>query len=275
MTMAYVAVGGSVLSAVGGIASSKSSKKTAKQALALQREQFEFNKKRYNDYKTMYGGLEQMQVDAANKGVVADLGGVTSRAVGDVATQFTNAEEAQRRSQQRMGINPNSGRADAMGRQMGLSKALAMAGNITTNREGERRNAEQQTWNRRSEVNRMGIAQMNGSLSDMNQSSNGMVSSLNQQSAQQAQQAGALFGAAGSIAGQYLGGLKAPTVAPVAAPTTGVPLANAAPSPIYTNMMQTKAIAPMVTSALNLNGDTGSGIYPSQPYMRPAYSLIR
>ena len=95
MTMAYVAVGGSVLSAVGGIASSKSSKKTAKQALALQREQFEFNKKRYNDYKTMYGGLEQMQVDAANKGVVADLGGVTSRAVGDVATQFTNAEEVE------------------------------------------------------------------------------------------------------------------------------------------------------------------------------------
>ncbi len=215
MTMAYVAVGGSVLSAVGGIASSKSSKKTAKQALALQREQFEFNKKRYNDYKTMYGGLEQMQVDAANKGVVADLGGVTSRAVGDVATQFTNAEEAQRRSQQRMGINPNSGRADAMGRQMGLSKALAMAGNITTNREGERRNAEQQTWNRRDSVNRMGIAQMNGSLSDMNQSSNGMVSSLNQQSAQQAQQAGALFSAAGGIAGQYLGGLKAPPVEPV------------------------------------------------------------
>ena len=207
--------GAAGVSALGGLSSSRSSRKSAKEALALQREQFEFNKKRYNDYKAMYGGLEQMQVDAANKGVVADLGGVTSRAVGDVATQFTNAEEAQRRSQQRMGINPNSGRADAMGRQMGLSKALAMAGNITTNREGERRNAEQQTWNRRDSVNRMGIAQMNGSLSDMNQSSNGMVSSLNQQSAQQAQQAGALFSAAGSIAGQYLGGLKAPTVAPV------------------------------------------------------------
>jgi hypothetical protein len=57
----------------------------------------------------------------------------------------------------------------------------------------------------------------------MNQSSNGMVSSLNQQSAQQAQQAGALFGAAGGIAGQYLGGLKAPTVAPQIAPTATTP----------------------------------------------------
>jgi hypothetical protein len=49
----------------------------------------------------------------------------------------------------------------------------------------------------------------------MNQSSNGMVNTMNQQSAQQAQQAGALFGAAGSIAGQYLGGLKKSTVEPV------------------------------------------------------------
>ena len=212
MTMAAVAVGGASL--LGGLSSSRSSRKTAKQALALQREQFEFNKKRYNDYKTMYGGLEQMQVDAANKGVVADLGGVTARATGDVATQFTNAEEAQRRQQQRLGINPNSGRADSMGRQTGISKALAMAGNITSNRELERRNAEQQTWNRRAQVNQTGIAQMNGSFGDMNQSSNGMVSSLNQQSAQQAQQAGALFGAAGSIAGQYLGGLSKPTAAP-------------------------------------------------------------
>lgn len=226
MTMAAVAIGGGSL--LGGLMSSRSSKKTAKEALALQREQFEFNKKRYNDYKTMYGGLEQMQVDAANKGVVADLGGVTSRAVGDVATQFTNAEEAQRRSQQRMGINPNSGRADSMGRQMGLSKALATAGNITSNRELERRNAEQQTWNRRAEVNRNGIAQMNGSFSDMNQSSNGMVNTLNQQSAQQAQQAASLYGAAGMMGGMYLGGLSKPTVAPT--PTPNAPPAYLTPS---------------------------------------------
>lgn len=244
MTMAAVAIGGSVLSAVGGLSSSRSSRKSAKEALALQREQFEFNKKRYNDYKTMYGGLEQMQVDAAKKGVIADLGGVTARAVGDVATQFTNAEEAQRRSQQRMGINPNSGRADSMGRQMGLSKALAMAGNITTNREGERRNAEQQTWNRRDSVNRMGIAQMNGSFGDMNQSNNGMVSTLNNQAQQQAQQAASLYGAAGNIAGQYLGGLKKSTepvepVEPTAPPAYLTPSYASGSMPAYQTPQQT------------------------------------
>jgi len=212
MTMAAVAIGGASL--LGGLSSSRSSRKTAKQALALQREQFEFNKKRYNDYKAMYGGLEQMQVDAAKKGVIADLGGVTARATGDVATQFTNAEEAQRRQQQRLGINPNSGRADSMGRQTGISKALAMAGNITSNRELERRNAEQQTWNRRAQVNQTGIAQMNGSFGDMNQSNNGMVSTLNNQAAQQAQQAASLYGAAGMMGGMYLGGLSKPTADP-------------------------------------------------------------
>lgn len=197
------------LSLAGGLAGSKSSKKAQKEANAIARETLNFNKQRYNDYKTMYGGLEQQLVNDANKGVIADLGGVTARAIGDVATQFTNAEEAQRRSQQRMGINPNSGRADSMGRQMGLSKALAMAGNITTNREGERRNAEQQTWDRRSYVNNLGINQMNNAFNGVNSANTQLMNNYNNTAAQKAQQAGALFSAAGNIAGQYLGGLSA------------------------------------------------------------------
>ena len=60
-----------------------------KRSNAIARETLNFNKQRYNDYKKMYGGLEQMQlVNDANKGVVADLGGVTARAIGDTATQF-------------------------------------------------------------------------------------------------------------------------------------------------------------------------------------------
>ncbi|WP_297925908.1 hypothetical protein, partial [uncultured Agitococcus sp.] len=221
---------------------------SAKEALALQREQFEFNKKRYNDYKTMYGGLEQMQVDAANKGVVADLGGVTSRATGDVATQFTNAEEAQRRQQQRLGINPNSGRADAMGRQMGLSKALATAGNITTNREAERRNAEQQTWDRRSYVNNLGINQMNMSAQGVTQANNQLMNNYNNTAAQKKQQAGSLFDVAGAIGAQYLGGLGAaqPNIQ-----TSGIPTTNVQPSTVFQNAKKANALSPMLTTGLN------------------------
>lgn len=225
MTYAAVAVGG--MSLLGGLSSSRSSKKAQKEANAIARETLNFNKQRYNDYKTMYGGLEQQLVNDANKGVIADLGGVTSRATGDVATQFTNAEEAQRRSQQRMGINPNSGRADSMGRQMGLSKALAMAGNITTNREAERRNAEQQTWDRRAHVNNLGINQMNNAFNGVNSANTQLMNNYNNTAAQKAQQAGSFFGAAGAIGGQYLSGLSAAQSPNIQ--TSGIPTRNVSP----------------------------------------------
>ena len=60
------------LSLAGGLIGSKSSKKAQKEANAIARETLNFNKQRYNDYKKMYGGLEQQLVNDANKGVVAD-----------------------------------------------------------------------------------------------------------------------------------------------------------------------------------------------------------
>lgn len=219
------------LSLAGGIAGSKSSKKAQKEANAIARETLEFNKKRYNDYKSMYGGIEQQIVDDAKKGVIADLGGVTSRATADVATQFSNQEEAQRRQQQRLGINPNSGRADSMSRQMGLSKSLATAGNITTNRETERRDAEAKTWDRRAYVNNLGINQMNMAAQGIDNANNQLMNNYNNTAAQKAQQAGAFFGTAGNIAGQYLGGLSA--ASPITYPKAtglgqdGIPLKSA------------------------------------------------
>ena len=44
-----------------------------------------------------------------------------------------------------------------MARQSGIAQALGTAGNITTNREAERRNAEQQTWDRRAHVNNLAL----------------------------------------------------------------------------------------------------------------------
>lgn len=236
MIPALVMGGASLL---GGLSSSKSSKKAQKEANAIARETLDFNKSRYADYKKMYGGLEQQLVNDANKGVIADLGGVTARAIGDVNTQFGNQEAAQLRAQQRMGINPNSGRAESMARQSGVARGLALAGNITSNREAERRNAEQQTWDRRAHVNNLGINQMNMSANNVNQSNSELMSNYNNTAAQKAQQAGSLFGAAGGIAGQYLGGLsgaQSPTIQ-----TSGIPTRNVQPyiqpTPIANNFV--------------------------------------
>ena len=225
MTYAAVAVGG--MSLLGGLSSSKSSKKAQKEANAIARETLNFNKQRYNDYKTMYGGLEQQLVNDANKGVIADLGGVTARAIGDTATQFKNQQAAQLRAQQRMGINPNSGRAESMARQSGIAQALGTAGNITTNREAERRNAEQQTWDRRAHVNNLGINQMNMAAQGVDNANTQLMNNYNNTAAQKAQQAGAFFGAAGGIAGQYLGGLSAAQSPNIQ--TSGIPTRNVSP----------------------------------------------
>jgi len=225
MTYAAVAVGG--MSLLGGLSSSKSSKKAQKEANAIARETLNFNKQRYNDYKTMYGGLEQQLVNDANKGVVADLGGVTARAIGDTATQFKNQEAAQLRAQQRLGINPNSGRAQSNARQLAVAQALGTAGNVTTNREAERRNAEQQTWDRRAHVNNLGINQMNMAANGVNSANTQLMNNYNNTAAQKAQQAGAFFGAAGAIGAQYLNGLSAAQSPNIQ--TSGIPTRNVSP----------------------------------------------
>ena len=96
-----------------------------------------------------------------------------------------------------------------MARQSGIAQALGTAGNITTNREAERRNAEQQTWDRRAHVNNLGINQMNMAAQGVDNANTQLMNNYNNTAAQKAQQAGAFFGAAGGIAGQYLGGLSA------------------------------------------------------------------
>lgn len=205
MTYMKIAVGG--MSLLGGISSSRSAKKSAKEQLKLQREMFDFAKKRYDDYKTNYGEIEQTLIKGAKEGVQADLGGVTSRAAADVATQFAGAEEARIRNMQRMGINPNSGRAESMARQSGLSEALASAGNITANRENERRTADAQTYMRRQNAMNMGLGQLGVATGDMNNAMAGMANTYGQMSTNAANQAGQMFGVAGYLGGQALQGL--------------------------------------------------------------------
>ncbi|MDO8415483.1 MAG: hypothetical protein Q7S87_04660 [Agitococcus sp.] len=205
MTYAAVAVGG--MSLLGGITSSKSSKKMAKEQLALQREMFDFAKQRYTDYKTNYGDIEQKLIADAKEGVTADLGGVTSRAAADVSTQFAGAEGARLRNMQRMGINPNSGRAESTARQTGIAEATAKAGNITAAREGERVNANNQTYLRRNNAMQMGLGQMGVATNDMNSAMSGMSNTYGQMANNAANQAGQFFNVAGNVAGKYISGL--------------------------------------------------------------------
>ena len=192
---------GAVIGGVGGLLSGKEKDKAEKEAkaqqnqangysdasLALQKEQMEIAKKRQEDYDKTYGPIEKGYLSLVTQGVKPDIEGVTTQTIGDVNTQFANSEAARLRQLQRSGVNPNSGRADALGRQLSLSRGLALAGGINNSRQQEIDRASNLTYARYSDANQVGINKLNNAQSNVssaatslsqtyaNQSSNALI----------------------------------------------------------------------------------------------------
>lgn len=169
---------GAVIGGVGGLLSDKEQKKQQQKAdgysdasLALQKEQMEIAKKRQEDYDKTYGPIEQGYLSLVTQGVKPDIEGVTTRAIGDINTQFANSEAARLRQMQRTGVNPNSGRADSMGRQLSLTRGLALAGTINQSRQQEMDRAKDLTYARYSDANQVGINKLNNAQSNVNSAS--------------------------------------------------------------------------------------------------------
>ena len=169
---------GAVIGGVGGLLSGKEQKKQQQKAdgysdasLALQKEQMEIAKKKQEDYEKIYGPIEKGYLSLVTQGVKPDIEGVTTRAIGDVNTQFANSENARIRGMQRMGINPNSGRAESLGRDLSLSRALALAGTINQSRQQEMDRAKDLTFARYQDANQTGINKLNGTQANLSSAS--------------------------------------------------------------------------------------------------------
>ena len=169
---------GAVIGGAAGFLGDKEQKKQQQKAdgysdasLALQKEQMEIAKKRQEDYDKTYGPIEQGYLSLVTQGVKPDIEGVTTRAIGDINTQFANSEAARLRQMQRTGVNPNSGRADSMGRQLSLSRGLALAGTINQSRQQEMDRAKDLTYARYSDANQVGINKLNSAQSNVNSAS--------------------------------------------------------------------------------------------------------
>lgn len=204
--MTWVAVGIGAVSAIGGLIGNNSAKKAQKEANRIARDTLNFNKQRYNDYNQQYGGLIDMVVSDAEKGVQADLGGVTSEANADTATAFDNAKQALDNQNQRLGINPNSGRAESSNRQLALNQAVATAGNVTNARNNERQFANDATWNRRYGVYQQGNAMLNGAAASVDNSMSNLSNSYANSAVSQSNMANqAIAGGISSITQGLLG----------------------------------------------------------------------
>lgn len=202
--MTWAMVGAAAISTVGGIMGGKSAKKLQKESLALQREELAFNKQRYNDYQDQYGGLADLVVSEAEKGVQADLGKVSSEANADTATAFANTRQALDNQNQRMGINPNSGRADSTNRQLSLNQAVATAGNVTNARNNERQYAEDATWNKRYGVYQQGNSLITGAANAVNGTTSSMATNQSNAATAASQNSSAAIASGVSLATQGL-----------------------------------------------------------------------
>lgn len=204
--MSWVAVGVGAVSAIGGLFGSSSAKKAQKEANRINRDRLNFDKQRYNDYQAQYGGLIDLVVSEAEEGVQADLGRVTSEANADTATHFANVQQALDNQQQRMGINPNSGRAESANRQLAINQAVATAGNVTNARNKERQYADDATWNRRFNVYQQGNSLMNNAANNVSSSMGNLANSYSNSAQQQSNTASqALAGGASLITQGLLG----------------------------------------------------------------------
>lgn len=197
-------IGGAV-SLIGGLASRNDAKKQAKAQNQLQQQQIDMAQDRINDYNKNYGPLEQMLIERAQKGAQADLGGVTARVNADVAQQYANSEATRLRNLSRIGLNPNSGRADSVAMDLSLAKAKALAGGLTTARENERRSAENQAFDLQAKVAQIGVNKLNGAQSNLDSAMSNMANTYGNRATNSANMSNAMIGNAVDIGGRLLG----------------------------------------------------------------------
>lgn len=159
---------GAVIGGVGGLLGSKEKDKAQKssdkynnQSLSLQEAQLRIAQDRQKDYDLQYKPLEDQYLKQVKEGVTADYATATNDAIGDVNSQFAGAEAARLRTMQRTGVNPNSGRADALGRNLSLSRALATTGTINNARRAETNRAEDLTFARTQDALNTGVNKLN------------------------------------------------------------------------------------------------------------------
>lgn len=127
--------------------------RVANSQIALMDQQRQQSGEYFDRLKTVFWPVEDKLVkDAEAFDTEERRAADSAKAVADVETSIAGQRAAAVRSNQRMGVNPNSGNALAMTNQLGLSEASAKAAAAT----GARDRVEQQGFSRRLDVAALG-----------------------------------------------------------------------------------------------------------------------
>jgi hypothetical protein len=109
---------------------------TARQQQGIAQQNADISTDYWNYQKDTFRPLEQGLVsDAQNYDTTARRDAAAAEGVADVGMQAELARQAQTRNQQRMGVNPSSGKAMALQGQMGIAEAAAKAGAANSGRD--------------------------------------------------------------------------------------------------------------------------------------------
>ena len=218
-------------------AAAKVAMDVANQQLDSSRQNTAISNDYWNYQKNTFRPLEEgIVADAQAYDTTARRDAAASEAVADVGMQAELARQAQTRQQQRMGVNPASGKALALQGQMGMAEAAAKAGAANTARD----KVELQGYARKMDAANLGrglassqatsagvalnagnsavgnagapLTQANQAAATMGQGFNTAIQGNNSagqlygQVAQMQSQDSGLMGALGGVAGSFLGG---------------------------------------------------------------------
>lgn len=173
--------------------------KAMEEANRIARERLEWQMGQMDEYERLYGGVERQTINDALRGVPAHYDLVTGRAASDVAQQFGQQRDQQRRQMMSFGLDPTSGRFQGMERQAGLREASTSALAQNQARQGERQRVDALNENRRGQA--LGFA-----TNRFNLASSGIDSAY--QGAQQGQLSAAnLFGQQAQMADNRMAGI--------------------------------------------------------------------
>lgn len=209
----------------------------ANQQLESSRQNTAISNDYWNYQKNTFRPLEEgIVADAQAYDTTARREAAASEAVADVGMQAELARQAQTRQQQRMGVNPASGKAVALQSQIGMAEAAAKAGAANTARDkielqGYARKMDAANLGRglaSSQATSAGVAlnagnsavgnagvpltQANQAAATMGQGFNTAIQGNNSagqlygQVAQMESQDSGIWGALGGVAGSFLGG---------------------------------------------------------------------
>lgn len=180
----------------------KAQKDAAGNQLAFQREQFDWNKDRYNEWHGMFMPvLEDIKNEA-----YADKGPDYTGIAGDVGTAFDASQQINQRQMERYGVTPTDGAMQAANTAYGVGRASAHV----DARNRARMAHTDQRWNRLNALWGQGQGMMSSAAGGTNNAGNAVGDAYGAQAAQAGARAAQHGQAAGALMGQsmqYIGGM--------------------------------------------------------------------